>query len=158
MKPFIPALSIRQPFATLITSGTKTIECRTRANGHRGWLLIHAAKTWASDWMNADEIAEDKINTIAQFNLTPDTEFPRGGIIGMARLVDCVKFTPTTWATRYAEHCNDMAFDPRTVGWVLSDVIAFPSLIPYPGRLNLFPVPTESIPEEYQYLLEEVTV
>jgi|GEM_PF-5269759 len=73
MKPFIPALSIRQPFATLITSGTKT-------------------------------------------------------------------------------------FDPRTVGWVLSDVIAFPSLIPYPGRLNLFPVPTDSIPEEYQYLLEEVTV
>jgi hypothetical protein len=156
MKPFIPALSIRQPFATLIASNIKTIECRTRANAYRGYILIHAAKLWVDGSDGA--MSYRQRFTIDAFNLPYDTVFPCGGIIGMARLVDCIRFTPDTWDARYSEHCNDMEYDPRTVGWVLSDIIAFPSLIPYPGRLNLFPVPTDLIPEQYQHLLEEVAV
>jgi hypothetical protein len=39
----LPALSIRQPFASLIASAHKTIEVRTWATNYRGPLLINAS-------------------------------------------------------------------------------------------------------------------
>lgn len=38
------AISIRQPWASLIANGTKTIETRTWSTDHRGPLLICASK------------------------------------------------------------------------------------------------------------------
>lgn len=38
------ALSVKQPWASLIASGKKTIETRTRSTSHRGPLLICATK------------------------------------------------------------------------------------------------------------------
>ncbi len=38
------ALSIKEPWASMIASGTKTIETRTRKTNFRGWLLLHASQ------------------------------------------------------------------------------------------------------------------
>ena len=40
------ALSIRQPWASLIASGKKTVETRTWETKYRGPILICAGKTW----------------------------------------------------------------------------------------------------------------
>ena len=40
----LKALSVRQPWANLITDGSKTIEVRSKATNHRGPLLIVSAK------------------------------------------------------------------------------------------------------------------
>ncbi len=37
------ALSIKEPFATLIANGDKTIETRSRKTNYRGELFIHAS-------------------------------------------------------------------------------------------------------------------
>ncbi len=40
------AISIWQPWASLIAIGAKQIETRSWATGYRGLLVIHAAKRW----------------------------------------------------------------------------------------------------------------
>ena len=83
------ALSVRQPWAGLLVAGIKTIELRRWAAHHRGWTLIHAAQLTADDaegWRHVGAAA---------------THYPRlwelctlrGGIIGMAELVDCFRYT-----------------------------------------------------------------
>lgn len=39
------ALTVRQPWASLIACGAKTIETRSWRTSYRGWLAIHAGKT-----------------------------------------------------------------------------------------------------------------
>jgi activating signal cointegrator 1 len=41
-----PALTLTQPWASLVAAGAKQIETRSWATAHRGVLLIHAAKTF----------------------------------------------------------------------------------------------------------------
>ena len=41
----IRGLTVRQPWASLIADGLKTIEVRTHRVGYRGLLIIHAGKT-----------------------------------------------------------------------------------------------------------------
>src|SRR3954451_22243677 len=40
----IPALTLTQPWATLVAIGAKQIETRSWGTSYRGWLAIHAAK------------------------------------------------------------------------------------------------------------------
>jgi hypothetical protein len=39
------AITVRQPYATLLCMGLKTIETRTSTTNYRGPLLIHASKS-----------------------------------------------------------------------------------------------------------------
>jgi hypothetical protein len=43
------ALSLWQPWASLVSLGAKTLETRSWSTGYRGPLLIHAAKRWAME-------------------------------------------------------------------------------------------------------------
>ena len=44
------ALTVRQPWASLIAAGVKTIETRSWATSFRGPLAIHAGKRWDVGW------------------------------------------------------------------------------------------------------------
>jgi len=76
-------LSIRQPWAHLIVSGTKNIENRTRATPYRGPFLIHASQTI------------DKAGC-RRHRLDP-ADLETGGIVGIADIVDCVTGHPSKW-------------------------------------------------------------
>lgn len=80
----VKALSIRQPYPHFIFHGApargndaplprKEVENRSWPTRHRGWFLIHAGK----------DTSEDR-STIRRLNL------PLGGIVGFARITDCV--------------------------------------------------------------------
>lgn len=66
------ALTISQPFASLIADGHKWIENRCWETRFRGWLAIHAGK--GTQYLTKKELAE----------------YPHGCVIAFARLVDCV--------------------------------------------------------------------
>ncbi len=70
------AITIKQPFATLIAKGFKEYEFRTWRTKYRGEILIHAGK-------GIDKKAMERFK---HFNL----EYPTGCIIAKAKLVDCV--------------------------------------------------------------------
>ena len=88
-------LSIRQPWAWLIANGYKSIENRDWPTQFRGEFLIHASKTLTrGDY----EDAKDFISHIDVMIPTPNFEkLERGGIIGEAKIVDCVSQSFSPW-------------------------------------------------------------
>lgn len=86
-------LSIRQPWAWLIVNGHKDIENREWSTQYRGPVLVHAGKTMARSYY------EDTADLVSEFGI----ELPgfdaleRGGIVGVATIVDCVQTSTSRW-------------------------------------------------------------
>lgn len=97
----IKAISIRQPWAWAIIHAGKDIENRDWPTRFRGPVCIHAAKG-----MTLDEY-DGFIRTIHHVSLSrpypPGSMVPRGagllrgGIIGVAEIVDCVESSDSPW-------------------------------------------------------------
>jgi hypothetical protein len=94
------AISIRQPWASLILLAGKDIENRTWETKVRGPILIHAAKSMTiREYVEAMTFARaidsweiaDLDDSLHLDNL------PRGGIIGSVNLVDCVYQSDSPW-------------------------------------------------------------
>ena len=73
------AITIKQPFASLIAAGLKEYEFRSWKTGYRGEILIHAGKS-------IDKEAMKKFEPLK-------LEYPTGCIIAKAKLTDCVTVT-----------------------------------------------------------------
>jgi ASCH domain len=87
----LPALSIRQPWAWLIANGFKDVENRGRRINYRGSLLIHAA-------LNVESCSKENINALNEkFQVEIPLTLQTGGIVGMARLVDCANTHTSRW-------------------------------------------------------------
>ena len=71
------AITIKQPFATLIAEGLKEYEFRTWKTKYRGDILIHAGKSVDKDAMK--RFAHLKLN------------YPLGCFVAKATLTDCVE-------------------------------------------------------------------
>lgn len=125
----IKALSIKQPWATLIVHHGKNIENRTWRTKFRGRFLVHA-----SAGMTRGEY-EDAYDMAAVIN--PSRNFPtfeslkRGGIVGSVELVDCVEESDSPWYM-------------GSVGFLLRDPKPLP-FTPWKGRLGFFDVPDENV-------------
>lgn len=114
------ALSVIQPWASLIAVGIKDIENRTWRTNFRGEFLLHASAKRLSVGWNAltDEQRTAAARLIHPFGTVNDVKLlPVSTIIGKARLVDCVQNHPSVWA----EH--------GVWNWVLEDVQLFDSPI-----------------------------
>ncbi len=104
----ISALSIRQPYPHHIFHDGKDVENRDWPTRRRGWIIVHAGISKVE--LDMDEPRERGL--------------PRGGVVGMARIVDCVTEMDSDWFFgRY--------------GFVLRDAFALP-LIPCRGKLGFF--------------------
>ena len=75
------ALTIKQPWATLIMQGDKRFEFRSWQTKYRGDLLIHAGKG----------IDKEGMKRLQKY--LPE-ELPYGKILGKVKLVDCIKMSP----------------------------------------------------------------
>lgn len=89
------ALSINQPWASLIAYGAKDIENRDWPTRFRGEFLIHAG-------LKRDGDAQDDVDaaihplTGEPLDIVP-ANFLRGGIVGIAEIVDCVSRSDSPW-------------------------------------------------------------
>lgn len=135
------ALSLMQPWASLVVMGIKTIETRRWQTGHRGPLLIHASQRKAGAIITAEPpIARH----IPHFN-----KLPFGCIIGQATLTNIVllqhvHLSPIDIATQSLE-LN--AFGDETgnrYAWLLEDAVSFDQPVPARGHLHLWDYPIES--------------
>jgi hypothetical protein len=114
------ALSIQQPWAWLIVHGYKDIENRKRKTNIRGEIKIHAGKTFDRDGYEYVKRAFPNIE------MPKPEEFSKGGIVGRAKIVDCVNDSDSPWF-----------FGP--IGFVISE--AKPEFfVPYRGQLGFFTV------------------
>lgn len=126
------ALSVRQPWASLIAWGEKTVEVRTWRTPYRGPLLIHAS--------GPDVDAGD--GCIA----------PGGYAIAVAILVDVRPLTPADLEAA----CMDEMPDGPCFAWVLADAAEVEPR-PAKGKLHLWeageaPPALEGAGEEWTHL------
>lgn len=89
------ALSINQPWASLIAFGLKDIENRDWATSFRGEFLIHAGLKRDKDTQDDVDAGIHPITGSALDAIPASCE--RGGIIGVAEIVDCVSASTSDW-------------------------------------------------------------
>ena len=131
------AITIKQPWASLIAAGLKDIENRTWKTNFRGRVLIHAAKVSVKDGWSALNGMQIKKVSKHKYKLYGDNEdLPKGAIIGSVEIVDCVQNHPSPWAEK------------GVWNWVLANPILFPEPIPAKGKLSFW---------EYDKILEPVS-
>jgi hypothetical protein len=126
------ALSIKQPWASLLVAGLKTIEVRSWPTRIRGRVLIHAARI-ADGRADAWQWVPD--------GLRPLTELG-GGIIGEAELIDCVRYaTAGAFAADCERHRNepDWFQDRGLYGFVFRNAAPLP-FRKCPGNVRFFRV------------------
>src|SRR5262245_29630235 len=115
------ALSIKQPWATLVVHGLKTIEVRRWPTPRRGRILIHAARIpdeRPQGWAALPEELREETKLI-------------GGLIGAVDLVDCRTYNIAEDFNRDGpHHLNDPAWwlGPTLYGF------AFAAAEPLPFR------------------------
>ncbi len=130
------ALSIRQPWCSLILHGIKTIEVRTWNTNYRGSLFLHS-----SSIPDEREVGWSLLSSSARAS----TSF-LGGIIAEAQLVDCVYYqTLEAFHRDQNKHHNLPGwFRPEGLyGFVLERVRAVP-FYRYKGNARLFTVPIKA--------------
>lgn len=121
------ALSLHQPWASLIAAGAKRVETRTWRTHHRGLLAIHAAQR------RMDFQAIELLRTLGLSGLC---EFPLGCIVATCRVVDCIPTDDYVPASEQERACGD--FRPGRFAWILDDVKAVVPPIACKGSMGLW--------------------
>lgn len=139
------ALTLHQPYATLIALGAKKIETRSWPTPHRGMLAIHAAATMPHDVQLAltHPAFVDKLRP-AGFTLDARGEWqglPLGAVVAVCHVVDCVRVEAleTTPISIWEWHFGD--YTPGRYAWKLGDVRALAIPIRTRGAQQLWTVP-----------------
>lgn len=149
------AISLHQPYASLIAAGLKKVETRSWPTTHRGWLAIHAAKAWRIEQRAAmRRIAEMQPRLFGE--LFDPHEMPLGAIVAVARLVDCRRMDEA-WILEQREIELDVGgWEVGRYGWVLEDVRPVRPAVALCGRQGLFEVDPRALPYEVVTQLGEV--
>jgi hypothetical protein len=132
----IKCLSVKQPWASLIVHGIKTIENRRWPCKHRGPLLIHAGKTQDENAYNdqmriaCDNNRTERIEILSQRLL--------GGFVGVCVMTDCV--------SQGKEYDGIDNWFAGPYGFVLDNARPFKDIIRWRGQLSMFNVRLRDVP------------
>lgn len=110
------ALSIKQPWASLIAHGIKDIENRTWKTKFRGRIYIHASAPKKFNIQLTDEQTKEAIPIL---KTAFEGTMPFGAIIGEVRVIDCVINAPSIWAEQ-SDLSEGAVFKP-IYNWVLAN-------------------------------------
>lgn len=120
------AITIKQPWASLIAHGIKDIENRNWRTNFRGRVLIHSSAK--GDIANFGCLQPNQrlkvLNT--PMSRIGFNDLPFGSIIGSVEIVDCVQNYASVWA------------DKGVYNWVLSNAVLFSEPIPAKGKLSFW--------------------
>lgn len=120
------ALTIKEPWATLIIEGYKKYEFRSWKTNYRGKILIHAGLT----------LDKNKAENFKDYNL----KYNCGNIIGEAEIIDCIlvddKFNEEL------KYLNNLVYGGSdhtdNYAWKLENIKKYDKPIPCKGKLGLW--------------------
>lgn len=125
------ALTLTQPWATLVATGKKRIETRSWRTGYRGPLAIHAAKGFPAA---ARRFAEHE-HTLGRL----PSPIPFGAVLCIVRLTDCQPAEEAIFDISALERLyGDYTYGAGRWAWFLDDVKVFATPIPARGALGLW--------------------
>jgi hypothetical protein len=146
------ALSVIQPWASLIVHGAKRFETRSWQTSHRGPLLVHSSKKLPAASRELCRLEPFK-GCLAKAGYAEPDQLPIGVILGAARVDDCIAMHDLADAELTGQ---ERAFGDFRLGrwaWRLSKPTLLVIPIPYRGCLALFDVPDELLPPEIVHAL-----
>lgn len=150
------ALSLWQPWASLVAFGAKKYETRGWYTRYRGPLLIHASKRFAR---NEQEICiEDPFKSaLVAGGITHLRDMPLGVLLCRVTLVDCVRIPEgipcqgkllgdgvLVRGVKLPPDGDERDFGnylPGRFAWILQDVERLPTPLPCKGMQTLFDAP-----------------
>lgn len=148
------AISIKQPYSSLIVHGIKDIENRTwpcpkKYIGQR--VLIHASAT-PVNMINPSSVFTNQqwdFLTEEQKMLIISGAMPTGSIIGSVQIVGCVINHPSVWAEKtenYTVGMNPKLYEVLTdkkvvYNWILANPIIYDEPIPAKGKISFWDYP-----------------
>ena len=136
------AISLWQPWATLIALGEKRIETRSWNPNYEGPILIHASKRWTRE---QQEIITRPVfrDALGDYGITEP--MPLGGFVARGNLGACFLSDEVyeSEGGRLASRLqgNESAFGDYSLGrwcWLIYDVVMLPELIPARGFQRLW--------------------
>lgn len=147
----VRVITLRQPFASLVAAGVKTIETRSWRTAYRDRIAIHAAARPMGDGgfkvMLAAGVSPSA--ALTAYSTNPDYGIPLGAVVATAELVDCVPMyddgrgadwpgsylelvgddSAFLWASSDSGGCRDVSdqlpfgvFEPGRWAWLLDDI------------------------------------
>jgi hypothetical protein len=138
--PAVRAISLWQPWATLIALGLKRIETRHWYTAHRGALAIHASKHVERD-IAAMVGRVPPFDVLADYGYRCFDDLPKGGIVAVVDMVGC---TPTDVLvhSKLVGH-PELAFGDYSAGrwgWVLENTrqVIAPLPVPCDGHQGIW--------------------
>lgn len=132
------ALSIKQPWASLIAHGIKDIENRTWKTNFRGRIFIHASGKQAKYVFSPEQIEKMKKQNypIDITNLS--------AIIGEVDIIDCVINHPSIWAEKTdisnsRQTTSGIFVDKPIYNWVLANPVLYEKpILNVKGKLSFW--------------------
>jgi hypothetical protein len=140
----VKALTLWQPWASLVAAGAKRIETRSWATSCRGPLLIHAGLRWDPELRDLSLREPFRTALFGDLCAWPG-DLPLGAVVAVASLDDC-RPTAEEWACDLSK--LELAagdYRPGRWGWFLEDVRPLPAPVPWPGAQGLWTAPEELI-------------
>ena len=144
------ALTLTQPWATLVAMGAKRIETRSWSTKYRGRLAIHAAKSFPKE-ARALCFAEPFASVLGDNVDWVFGDLPTSAIVATCELIAVRKIFigvdgwewdgPTGRHWRYLLAEQERAFGDYTPGryaWLLANIEPLPAPIPARGALGLW--------------------
>ena len=140
------AITMKQPWASLIVHGIKDIENRSWRTNFRGRVLIHASGSHGRKFSVDLTDAQTKAAFATIAKETMFGNMPFGAIIGSVEIVDCVINHPSIWAEKtenYTVSMNPKIHENITgkkvvYNWVLANPVLFKKPIPAKGKLSFW--------------------
>ena len=125
-------LSLREPFATLIKNGIKTIETRSWKTNYRGKLYIHASST---------KMPKEYKNNKELMALVNEEDLNYGTIICSCELVDCIEMTNEFVNNIKNNRKNEYITGKYSQGryaWILKNIEVLDNPIKAKGHLGIW--------------------
>ena len=124
------ALTLIQPWASLIAAGVKTDETRGHRTSHRGEIAIHAGLKASPD------IAPEPLTSLV-FGLDWEGHLPRGAVVAVADVVACITTAEASrTSTRSNLRCGN--FSAGRHAWRLLNIRPLWTPVPARGMQGLW--------------------
>jgi hypothetical protein len=151
------ALTLTQPWATLVAIGAKSVETRSWSTKHRGPLAIHAAKALPKSWhqfrhRSFIDVLEPLVG-VNSFGVPNLDRLPIGCVLAVVNVVDVftteeiAKMTMGSPGVRGGDrsvpflNADEYAFgdySPGRYGWVFNNIRRLTQPFPYKGAQRIW--------------------
>lgn len=138
------AISLHQPWASLIAMGFKHYETRSWSTNYRGKLVICSAKKNTKQ----QRLNYEKLASILGIDLTqnPWESLPLGKAIALCDLTDCIKMTEDFIEAQSESEQLCGHWEPGRFAWKLDNIQLLSSPIPIKGQQGLWDVELPFVP------------